>query len=153
MRVTPAGVVVSIPDYLDAGSPEVEAFIRAGLAKLSPPEPMPALERLDREGVLALVAEWAESLGVRVERVQLRAMRSKWGSVSTRGTLTLADDLLRLPRRLVEYVVCHELLHRQVPKHNATYRLLLTRHLPNWRERERELGQWVLTLDRNRSQP
>jgi predicted metal-dependent hydrolase len=92
-------------------------------------------------------------LGARVEQVQLRRMRSKWGSVSTRGTLTLADDLLHLPSRLVAYVFCHELLHRQVPKHNATYRLLLTRYLPDWREREGDLGQWVLALDQNRSHP
>jgi predicted metal-dependent hydrolase len=80
-------------------------------------------------------------LGVNVKRVQLRAMRNKWGSISTAGTLTLANDLLDMPRRLVEYVVCHELLHLKVPTHNRLYRLLLNQHIPDWRERERELGR------------
>jgi predicted metal-dependent hydrolase len=49
-----------------------------------------------------------------------------------------------MPRRLVEYVICHELLHLRSPTHNKLYRLLLSQHIPDWRERERELGRWVL---------
>jgi predicted metal-dependent hydrolase len=79
-----------------------------------------------------------------VKRVQLRAMRNKWGSISTAGTLTLASDLLDMPRRLVEYVICHELLHLKVPTHNRVYRLLLSSYIPGWREREQELGRRAL---------
>jgi predicted metal-dependent hydrolase len=105
---------------------------------------VPPAERLSREDMLELVETWAERLGVEVKRVQLRAMRNKWGSISTAGTLTLASDLLDMPPRLVEYVVCHELLHLQVPTHNRVYRLLLSSCIPDWRERERVLGRWVL---------
>lgn len=146
MKVTPAGVLVLIPRHLAADSPQVQAFVRAGLDRLQPPDPVPAAERLDQDGLRALVDAWAGRLGVAVGRVQFRKMRAKWGSMSTRGTLTLASDLARLPRRLAEYVVCHELLHLQVPNHNGAYRLLLRRHMPDWQERERELGRWVLVL-------
>jgi hypothetical protein len=111
MKITPAGVLVLIPDHLQPDSPQVQAFIRAGLDRLEPPPPVPPSQRLDRDALLALVAAWAERLGVHVQRVQLRPMRAKWGSMSTRGTLTLAADLVHLPRRLAEYVACHELLH------------------------------------------
>ena len=146
MRVTPGGVEVAIPETLSADSPEVAAFIEEGLARLHPPEPLPAGERPDREELRALVDRWAAKLGVTVERVQLRRMRNKWGSMSTRGTLTLADDLLRLPRRLAEYVIGHELLHLRIPKHDGAFRLVLSRHMPDWVEREQELGRWVLKL-------
>jgi len=146
MKVTPGGVQVLIPQELPADSPRVQDFIRHGLSQLAPPAPVPATARLDKGALLALVGEWAERLGVRVKRVQVRAMRHKWGSVSTAGNLTLARDLVRLPWRLAEYVVCHELLHLRVPTHNRLYRLLLSRHIPDWREREEELGRWVLAL-------
>jgi predicted metal-dependent hydrolase len=97
---------------------------------------------------LALVEDWAGRLGVQVKRVQLRAMRNKWGSISTAGTLTLTRDLLDMPHRLVEYVICHELLHLRVPTHNRDYRLLLSCYIPDWREREQELGNWVLLEER-----
>jgi predicted metal-dependent hydrolase len=80
--------------------------------------------------------------------VQLRKMSNKWGSISTAGNLTLGSDLARLPRHLAEYVVCHELLHLQVPSHNKLYRLVLSRHIPDWREREQELASWALVLGR-----
>ena len=44
------------------------------------------------------------------------------------------------------YRICHELLHLQVPHHNRLYRLVLSRYIPDWRERERELGMWALAL-------
>jgi len=49
-----------------------------------------------------------------------------------------------MPRRLVEYAVCHELRHLKVPTHNRLYRLLLGQHIPDWQERERELGCRVM---------
>jgi hypothetical protein len=144
MKVTPGGVQVLIPQGLAADSAEVKTFIEEGLSRLMLPKPDSLADRLSKEEVLALTEGWAGGLGVRVQRVQLRAMRTKWGSISTAGTLTLARDLLDLPRRLVEYVICHELLHLKIPSHNRLYRLLLSRYIPDWREREQELGWWVL---------
>jgi predicted metal-dependent hydrolase len=140
MKVTPGGVQVLIPHGLAVDSLEVQTFVEEGLAKLANPEPVPPAERLSRGDMLVLVETWAERLGVQVKCVQLRAMRKKWGSISTAGTLTLARDLLDMPHRLVEYVVCHELLHLKVPTHNRVYRLLLGQHIPDWQEREQELG-------------
>jgi predicted metal-dependent hydrolase len=144
MKVTPGGVQVLIPQDLQTDSLEVQAFIEEGLAKLTHPEAVPPAERLSREDMLELVETWAERLGVEVKRIQLRAMRNKWGSISTAGTLTLASDLLDMPRRLVEYVICHELLHLKLPTHNRVYRLLLRRYIPDWWERGHELARWAL---------
>jgi hypothetical protein len=154
LRVTPAGLLVLIPQHLSPDSPEVQAFIRNALEELrmpSPPNPLSQVwerglggEGLTRDDVLALVDICARQLEVEVGRVQLRPMRNKWGSVSTVGTLTLADDLLRLPRPLVEYVVLHELLHLRVPGHGRLYRLLLSQHIPDWRDRERCLARYTL---------
>ncbi len=144
MKVTPNGIEVLIPNQLPPDSQRVQAFIEAGLQKMTPPTQLPASERLDKEDILALVEVWAGRLGVRVERVQLQPMRQKWGSISTAGNLTLAGDLTRLSQKLVEYVICHELLHLRAPAHNKLYYLLLSRYIPDWWEREQELGQWVL---------
>ena len=76
--------------------------------------------------------------------MQVRRMRRKWASCSSQGTLTLSDDLLRLPRDLVEYVVCHELVHLRVPEHGKGWQALMGAYLPDWRERERRLAGWVL---------
>jgi hypothetical protein len=147
MRVTPAGVVTLIPRQLDPTGERVQTFIAEGLRQLKPPQPVPETERLSKAAITTLVDAWAERLGVQVQRIQFQPMRQKWGSISTAGNLTLASDLIRLPRHLVEYVICHELLHLKVPTHNKLYYLLLQNHIPDWREREQELGRWVLALN------
>ena len=146
MKVTPAGILVLVPKGLLADNAEVQGFIEEGLSKLPRPEPVPREETLDREALLALAHDWASRLGVTVTRVQIRRMRSKWGSISSAGTLTLANDLTRLPRKLVDYILCHELLHLKVPNHNRDYHLFLSRHIPDWKEREQELAAWTLAL-------
>jgi predicted metal-dependent hydrolase len=143
MKVTPDGVVVLLPYGLNADSSQVQTFVQAGLQKLQ------TLEVSETSKVLAkdlkvLVADWSERIGVTVRRVQVRAMRRKWASCSSRGTLTLSADLLRLPRDLVEYVLCHELVHLWVPEHGKGWQALMGAYLPDWRERERRLAGWVL---------
>lgn len=145
MKVLPSGVQVLIPDDLDPDSVQVQQFIEEGLSKF--PEPMDVSERLSKQEILALVDQWATRLQVRVTRIQLRSMRNKWGSISTAGTLTLADELQQLPTRLVEYVVVHELLHLMVPTHTKAYHLLLGQYVPDWQAREYELGGWIMTSD------
>jgi hypothetical protein len=144
MKVTSDGVVVLLPCGLNADSPQVRTFVQTGLQKLPKPQPVPPDGRLTRAEVRALVADWLERIGVAVQRVQVRAMQRKWASCSSRGTLTLSTDLLRLPRDLVEYVVCHELLHLRVPEHGKGWQAMMGVYLPDWRDRERRLAGWVV---------
>lgn len=77
--------------------------------------------------------------GATVRRVQVRLMRRKWASFSSKGSLTLATDLLVHPVDLVEYAICHELLHQRLPDHNKGFQAMLAAWMPDWRERERRL--------------
>ncbi len=144
LQVTPDGLVVLLPRGLDPESPQVQTFLVNGLKNLPEPQPVPPGQRLTAEDIRALASEWAGRIGVEVGRVQVRTMRRKWASCSSQGTLTLSDDLLRLPRDLVEYVVCHELVHLRVPEHGKGWQALMGAYLPDWRERERQLAGWVV---------
>ncbi len=143
MRVTPAGIEVLIPADLDADSPRVQAFVKAGLQKLKPPRPVAPSHRLRPEDLKALVAAWSERIGVKIKRVQVRAMRNKWASCSTNGTLTLSTDLKELPIDLVDYVICHELVHLRVPDHGKGFRALMSCYMSDWEEREHRLARWI----------
>ncbi|MGD8998151.1 MAG: M48 family metallopeptidase [Anaerolineae bacterium] len=142
LRVTPDGVVALIPRELDPDDETVQDFIERGIACLGTQEP-PSAPRTAVE-LDELIAMWAVRLDVKVRRVQVREMRTKWASYSSQGTLTLHRDLLRLPRDLVDYVLCHELLHGKVPNHTLGWELLMGMHLRDWRRRERRLAGWML---------
>lgn len=144
MKITPDGVVVLIPRELEAGSLRVREFIEAGLQRL--PEPEPASEPMTPDEVREMVACWSERLGVDIKRTQIRTMGTKWASCSTAGTLTLSTDVLQLPRDLVDYIICHELIHMKIPDHGKGFQAMMSCHIPDWRERELGLARWVLRV-------
>ncbi|MCC6454751.1 MAG: M48 family metallopeptidase [Caldilineaceae bacterium] len=88
-----------------------------------------------------LIEAWAARLGVQVERIQIRTMRHKWGSVSTVGNLTLSSDILTLPCDLAEYIIVHELMHLKFPNHHRGWQVSMGMYLSDWREREQRLKQ------------
>ncbi|HMN12810.1 MAG TPA: M48 family metallopeptidase [Bellilinea sp.] len=136
-KLTPSGALVLVPEHLDKDSPVVQDFIRTSLAAL--PQTERRSEPLPIEEIHRLVREWCQRLEVQVSRTQIRKMRNKWGSISTAGTLTLADDLLFLPRELIEYAIVHELLHLLFPDHRRGWRVSISMYLPDWQEREQRL--------------
>ena len=143
LKSTPKGLVALIPNGLPADSLRVKHFIETGLRKLDVAgfeggQPITAGE------LHARVDVWAERLGVQVRRVQIRAMRTKWASCSTNGALTLNIDVLRLSPDLVDYVLCHDLLHLKIPDHGKGFRAMMGSYLPNWRERERALARLLM---------
>ncbi len=63
-------------------------------------------------------------------------MTRKWGSCSSTGVITLAADLIERDEAFRDFVVAHELLHLRVPNHSRLFKVLMTVHVPGWRELE-----------------
>ncbi len=94
-----------------------------------------------KAAIARLVARWEPVLGVKVEEFFVQRMKTKWGSCSSsRRTIRLNSELARKPRTCLEYLVVHEMLHILEPTHNASFRTMLDRHLPNWRNRKTTLN-------------
>ena len=84
------------------------------------------------------VATWAKRIGVYPKQIQLRPMKRKWASCSSRGRLTFDPALLRQPAQFRAKVVVHELLHLKVPNHGKLFKTLYRAYLP-----EDELGEYI----------
>lgn len=77
-------------------------------------------------------------------RLIVRAMQSRWGSLSPSGTMTLNANLVRTPRPCIEYVVAHELCHLKHRDHNASFFRLLGQVMPDWEKRKQRLETALL---------
>jgi len=77
--------------------------------------------------------EWAVKLRVNPRVVRVQDMRHKWGSCSTKGTVTLASDLVHAEPRFRDHVIVHELLHLRVRNHGRLFKALLSAYVPGWR--------------------
>jgi predicted metal-dependent hydrolase len=97
-------------------------------------------DQLRREA-LPLISDWQGRLGVKVERLLVQRMRTKWGSCNTRvGRIRLNTELAKKPRECLEYVIVHELLHLLERTHNARFVAMMDRHLPHWRQLRQQLN-------------
>lgn len=77
---------------------------------------------------------WAVKLHVNPMVVRVQEMSRKWGSCSSRGTVTLALDLVDQDDRFQDFVIVHELLHLRFPTHGRLFKALLTAHVPGWQK-------------------
>lgn len=82
------------------------------------------------------VEYWARRLKVRPRFVRVQRMTRKWGSCSTSGVITLADDLAEQEKGFRDFVIVHELLHLRVPNHGRLFKALLTVYAPDWKEQD-----------------
>ncbi len=104
--------------------------------------PLPVSERWHNGDDMRWSARhWSARIGVRLHSVHLRAMTTKWASVSTAGRLTLNTELIALPRELGEFVIVHELVHLLCPDggHGRIFKSFMSAYLPDWQERKNRL--------------
>jgi hypothetical protein len=95
-----------------------------------------------KKAVPPLIAKWEPLVGVKVERVFVQRMKTKWGSCTpdTRS-IRLNTDLAKKPGECLEYLVVHEMVHLVEPTHNARFVTLVDQHMPKWRHQREQLNQ------------
>jgi predicted metal-dependent hydrolase len=79
---------------------------------------------------------------VAMPKLVLRNMVSRWGSCRPkRGIITLNRRLIEAPRNAFEYVVMHEFIHFLYPNHSRDFYNMLSKLMPDWKERKRVLEE------------
>ena len=107
-----------------------------------------------RQVLSPLLAECARELGFTYQRVLIRRQRTRWGSCSTRGTISLNCCLLFQRPAVVRYLMIHELAHTQHMNHSRRFWHCVACHCPQYRSLDRELldgwrrvPEWVFGED------
>ena len=149
--------------WLEQFLKEKEAWILANVEKMRqmseadsnnaditrPGRSLTATERKEALAYLMpMVEKWHPVVadhGVPMPHVTVRRMRSRYGSCSVgRGRITLATLLLQVPEECAEYVVLHELTHFLYPNHGKEFYQFIETHMPDYRQREKQLRQAVV---------
>jgi len=147
IRVRPSGEVrVSFPRgvsrlralaFLDEKAAWVEAARmrlaarRAALPPALPPDEervrIEELRRAAKADLPARIERLARQTGLKYEKLTIRAARTKWGSCSGRGRISLSLFLMTLPEHLRDFVIVHELCHTVHPDHSPRFHALVDR--------------------------
>ena len=99
------------------------------------------LMRAARVRLAPRVAVLAQAMDVKYSQISVRRQRSRWGSCSARGTISLNCCLLFQRPEVVDYLIVHELTHVKHMNHSARFWQAVERHCPDCRALDRELVQ------------
>jgi predicted metal-dependent hydrolase len=87
------------------------------------------------------VMELAALHRVNMSRVTVRNQKSRWGSCSRRGTISLNWRLIQTPEFVRDYIILHELAHRRQMNHSEKFWQEVERLFPDYLQAERWLKQ------------
>ena len=87
------------------------------------------------------VGELAAQHGLAMKRVSVRNQRSRWGSCSARGVVSLNWRLVQTPDFVRDYIIVHELMHLRQMNHSSRYWKLVYEAFPRTDAAEKWLKQ------------
>lgn len=85
---------------------------------------------------------WADKTQLNYSKLSVRSQKSRWGSCSSAGSISLNDQLLFMPSSVLDYIIVHELCHTVHPNHSARYWALVNMHYPQYKQQELILAEY-----------
>lgn len=85
-----------------------------------------------RDDFVERVAHHAVTLGVRPTRLQVKELRSRWGSCSVDGVLSFSWRLILAPPYALDYLAAHEVAHLKEMNHSRKFWAQVARCVPDF---------------------
>lgn len=85
------------------------------------------------------IAHFNAHYGFAVKRLTIRNSKTRWGSCSRGGSISLSWTIVRLPPNLADYIVVHELCHLKEFNHSPRFWKLVSETIPDYKERKKLL--------------
>ena len=85
------------------------------------------------------VALFAPLLNAAPRTVKLSQAQTQWGSCTAQGAVRLNVQLIKLPQRLIDYVVVHELAHLRELNHSSSFWRVVESVCPDYASLRSEL--------------
>lgn len=124
--------------------------LQAESAEKYTPQQREGLERRYRQAAKEYIPRradyFAQRIGVSYERIRIAEQKTRWGSCSSRGTLSFNWKLMLAPPKVLDYVVVHELCHLIEMNHSPRFWKLVEEIIPDYKEYRKWLKENGNTL-------
>lgn len=95
-------------------------------------------KRVFKECADTLIKQMAK-YNVAPKSFTIRKMKTRWGSCSRQGSISLNLHLIKLPEQCIKEVILHELCHLVHFNHSKDFYALMTAEMPDWKIWKKEL--------------
>jgi predicted metal-dependent hydrolase len=127
-------VLFQHPQHLNINSPKVQRALKYGAEEM--------LRKEAKEYLPQRTHEIGAKMGLTFKRIFIKNNKSNWGSCSSLGNINLNLHLMRLPDRLIDFVIVHELLHTIIPNHGPRFKEMINRSFPDSKTLNTELKKY-----------
>lgn len=127
-------VTVHYPNALDWQHPLVQQHAEKASIR--------ALRKQAEELLPKRLAELAEKHGFTYNKVNIKQMKSRWGSCDSEQNIVLNLFLMQLPWVLIDYVLLHELTHTKIMRHGPDFWSEMGKVLPDVRSRRKSIKEF-----------
>ena len=93
--------------------------------------------------MMPIVAKFNSRYQKSPNKISLKNMKSRWGSCSSKGNISMNIKLMKSSISCIEYVIAHELCHLLQMNHSKNYYALLSEFMPDWKERKKMLDHYM----------
>jgi predicted metal-dependent hydrolase len=138
-RVIPGAVLISYPPELTADDPVVQKAARNGSIR--------ALRAQARQLLPQRLAKLAETHDFSYSGVNIKQLKSRWGSCDQDKVITLNLFLMQLPWEYIDYVLLHELMHTRIMRHGPDFWQAMTAIQPDAKALRKRLHEYHPVLD------
>jgi predicted metal-dependent hydrolase len=95
-----------------------------------------------QEAAQPLIAKWEPLIGVKINRVFVQRLKTKWGGCNPDArNIRLNTDLAKKPRECLEYIIVHEMTHMLERTHGSRFVALMEQFMPKWQFYRSELNR------------
>ena len=86
---------------------------------------------------------WAKKYGYKYTKLRLSHANTRWGSRSSSGTISLNIGLMKIPEKLRDYVIIHELAHINHMDHSSAFWAEVAEHDPDYKRHRKALKNYT----------
>lgn len=85
------------------------------------------------------VEHYAKIMKLEYSEIRYKKLRSRWGSCSSKRVITLNIELLKIDKKLIDFIVVHELSHLVHMNHSKRFHSLVCEYIPEAKALNKEL--------------
>ncbi len=87
----------------------------------------------------ARVKYLSKKIGIKPKRVNVKEQKTRWGSCSSLGNIALNYKLMRFNKKVIDYVIIHELCHLREMNHSKKFWDLVFSFMPDYQIYKKKL--------------